>query len=455
MTPILALTSMIAMALVIFRAWTQAITIDEATTYVLFVRVDDPMQWLGSSNNHVLNTALMRLTTRIFGVSEISARLPVLLGAGLYISACYRFCRRIGGGMLLQWAALVCLVYSPFIMDYLVAARGYGLALGFLMTALMSDPKKLSGCLIASASIGLCFASNFSFAFACAAVLSGLFVWSWRESGIGRGKLVAAYVLPALAVTWLIAAPAMFSLPRAELWYGSHSLREAFGSLLESQLSHGNPLLYVVPGLISLAWLAHVRKRLPAMTVLFGGAFLATLALHFTAFHLFGLLYPWDRTGIFFVPLLFGAISAAAAVPGGWLRWAQVGAMLYVAVINLANLRLDQFEEWNFNADTDKVYSILTCLHERQQVDRVAAGWPYIGALNFYRDTSHGGAIAPVADEEAKPQDVEVFVIGFRVNPTVISKRQLTVVWKSPKTEATIAVPPEQVERLRGSACFD
>ena len=453
MTPSLALTAIIAMALIIFRAWTQAITIDEASTYILFVGADPPLHWLGSTNNHVLNTALMRLTTRLFGVSEFSARIPALLGAALYISACYRFCRRLKGGAILRWIALVCLIYSPFIMDYLVAARGYSLALGFLMTALLADPKRQWACVLASTAIGLCFASNFSFAFVCAAVLSVLFVWSWRESGIARGKLVAAYVVPPALCTWVIAAPSILNFPRAELWYGSHSLVEAFASLLESQLSHHSAWFYLLPGLITVAWLVSVRKHLPPMANLFGAAFLATIALQFFAFHLLGLLYPLDRTGVFFVPLAFGAIAAAATVPGGWLRTAQIGALGFAAIVNLASLRLDRFEEWGFNADTSKVYSTLQCLRTRDQVTHIAAGWPFFGSMNFYRYA--GTAPLPeVIDETKAGPDTEVFVLDSTWNKPVVDARKLGVVWRSTVSEAILAVPQEQVSRLQGSACF-
>ena len=455
MTPVLALTAAIAMALVIFRAATQAITIDEASTYVFFVQDISPLHWLGSTNNHVLNTALMRLSTRLFGLSELSARLPALLGAGLYISACYRFCRRLEGGILLQWTALVCLVYSPFIMDYLVAARGYSLALGVLMTALVAESKTLRDCILISTAIGLCFASNFSFAFTCAAAMIARFIGSLRESKVPRGKLVAAYVVPPLLVTWLLVAPALLNFPRAELWYGSQSLLDAFASLLESQLSHRTPWLYLIPALISLAWMVQIRKKLPAPTLLFGGVFLATAILHFAGFHLLGLLYPLDRTGIFFVPLLFGALAAATTIPGGWLRRAQIGALLFVAALNLASLRLDHFEEWHFDADTDKIYSVLSCLHERQQVDPVAVDWPYIAALNFYSKTARQGTFRIVADDKTNPPAAEAFVLGWGLTPTALQPRHLTAIWTSPKTGAMIAVPPEQIARLQGSKCFE
>jgi hypothetical protein len=189
------------------------------------------------------------------------------------------------------------------------------------------------------------------------------------------------------------------------------------------------------------------------MTVVLGSAFLCTALLHFTAFHVLGLLYPKDRTGVFFVPLAFGAIAASAAVPGGWLRKAQIGALLFVAVLNVAFLRLDQFEEWNFNADSAKVYSTLQCLHTKDQVNHIAAGWPFLGAMNFYR---YAGTdpLPEVTDETKAGPEIEAFVLDATWNKPAMDSRALNVIWRSKVTEAMIAVPPAQAARLQGSACF-
>jgi 4-amino-4-deoxy-L-arabinose transferase-like glycosyltransferase len=453
MTPALALTAAIAMALIVFRAATQAITIDEASTYILFVGADPPLQWVGSTNNHVLNTALMRLTTRLFGVSEFSARLPALLGAGLYISACYRFCRRLDGAVV-RFAALVCLTFSPFIMDYLVAARGYSLALGLLMTALLADRATVSGCAWAATAIGLTFAANFSFAFVCAAAWGALVFLTWTEGKVTRGKLLAAYVLPPLLTTWLIALPSIVHFPSGELWYGAHSLREMFASLLESQLAHRGAWIYLAPGLVTAVWLIRIRKRLPPDTILFGGVLLATLALHFAAFHDLGLLYPLDRTGIFLVPLALCAITAAATVPDQWPRTLPVSALVFVAGLSVSSLKLNRFEEWEFNADTDRVYARLQCLHGRNNVTHIAAGWPFFGAMNFYRYTGTD-PLPEVIDETKATADTEIFVLDATWNAPVLDARKLGVVWRSKMSEALLAVPSEHADKLRGSTCLE
>src|ERR1035437_7727907 len=63
------------------RASIQSITIDEADTYLYYVGTPEASHWKSAANNHVLNSMLMRLSSSLFGVSNLTLRLPALLGA--------------------------------------------------------------------------------------------------------------------------------------------------------------------------------------------------------------------------------------------------------------------------------------------------------------------------------------------------------------------------------------
>src|ERR1700704_6294257 len=88
---ILGSAAAFAMIWAIARAAVQSITIDEATTYNIFV-FNRRFLWY-AANNHVLNSTMMYAFTRVLGLSQFTARIPALVGAAFYITAAYRLCR--------------------------------------------------------------------------------------------------------------------------------------------------------------------------------------------------------------------------------------------------------------------------------------------------------------------------------------------------------------------------
>ncbi|HMC62894.1 MAG TPA: hypothetical protein VKJ01_27120, partial [Candidatus Solibacter sp.] len=85
-------------AVTVYRAATQSITPPEAATYNRFVgpNLQEALA-LTTSNNHVLNTLLARISTSIFHLTDLSLRLPGLLGGALYFWAVFRLARRTFG----------------------------------------------------------------------------------------------------------------------------------------------------------------------------------------------------------------------------------------------------------------------------------------------------------------------------------------------------------------------
>ena len=82
---LLLLTALFAMFWAILRACVQSLTIDEADTYLGFASRSVGLIWYPSSNNHVLNSLLIWITTCLLGASSITVRIPALAGAALYI----------------------------------------------------------------------------------------------------------------------------------------------------------------------------------------------------------------------------------------------------------------------------------------------------------------------------------------------------------------------------------
>jgi hypothetical protein len=110
---VLILTALFAFSWIVHRARVQSITLDEANTFRYWVAPDVPSYWQPHSNNHVLNSMLMRLFVSQFGLSHLTLRAPALLGAIVYIFAAYAFCNLLRRYVVLPWAVFVCFVYNP------------------------------------------------------------------------------------------------------------------------------------------------------------------------------------------------------------------------------------------------------------------------------------------------------------------------------------------------------
>jgi hypothetical protein len=168
----LALLSVLFVASV-YRAWSLSISMDEAYTYLSFVA--PPLTRIlttYSPNHHILFSLLAKASIQTFGVSELSLRLPALLGCLLFFSATW------GIGRVLfekRWTMLLslCLVtLNPLTFDYMSQARGYSLSLGFYLLGVLalvrfplieSPGRERSRLVLAGLLLGLAVAANIAF----------------------------------------------------------------------------------------------------------------------------------------------------------------------------------------------------------------------------------------------------------------------------------------------------
>ena len=480
----------------VVRARVQSVTIDEADTYLFWVARTTPAHWEAASNNHVLNSLLMRLCTSLFGASQFTIRLPALAGAGIYIAAAYGFCRLLTREARLQWLALVCLVFNPFVFDYLVAARGYSLAMAFLMAALVLSARakrdELCGtprwpmervAAVCSACTALSFAANFSFAFVDVAAMLATFWWFCRGLPGARARLrmLAACTLPGLAVAVFLTASVVMQFPRGELHYGAWSLGEMFGSVARDSLYELNPQIvnplllgllarprhFLLPLLAACAlWrmLAALRRR-PANAGMHevwlrsvGAVWSATLAIallaHWLAFRQFRILLPMDRTALFVAVIGTMLIGVAAALPAASPDWSRGGliAMLFaVGFYYLGCMRLSYFQEWRWDADVDKVYPVLAYYSRTYGITSVVSEWRYTSSLSFYRALAGPAAAPAIRSSIPIPEDGPMYVLDIGFEEDFVKRLGLRVVYHGDTTDVVVAVRPELLHRNPGA----
>ena len=335
----------VAVIWLVHRAQVQSITIDEANTFRTFVQAGHYNLWTPFSNNHVLNTLVMRLLYWLFGMSHLSARGPALLGGVIYIAASYFLCTLLTGEWILRLPLFVSFICNPFVMDYLVAARGYGLAIGFLTLAVAlvvrtllrleaTEGERIGATACISGCAGLSFCANFSFAYANVVLLCVFLakvcprVAHWRS----RARLAFAAVAPATALVLCIAGPMLLRFPRRELYWGTKSLYDMWQYIYRASFngsSRDYHMLTCTALVLAEYVLLFVCKRKSGRRVGSPGIGIAgivacvlclTLLAHWLQFKLLAVPLPLDRTSLWVMPLLMTLVGSVLSVQPGKFR---------------------------------------------------------------------------------------------------------------------------------------
>ena len=489
-----------AFAWAVARACVQAVTGDEAQDYLFYAYRNDPSHWIPAANNHMLNSLAERALASIFGLSALTLRIPTLAGAALYIYIAYRITQAISQEWKVRIPVFVCLVYNPFIFDFFVAARGYGIANAFLIAAIAASAswhlwrehfedgggrELIAATAISSASIAMAFTANFSLAFTGATTMVLLLVWATRARAASLGKLAAAGLIPGLAVVLLIPSWTILHFPQREVVAGTKSLKEMLMSLVNASRYRPNPytlnpllfpvfdflykVILPVVGVLALARLVWiVRDRVwrkgphPAWLCALGGLALSAAVLavgeHRLAYRLTHLLMPVSRTALFLLPLVTLAIGIAAAIPAvsrgsEWSRIALIGSLCVLSVFDFGCMRLNYFQEWDYQQDLKEGYKVLACYNHEKNIQDVESSWEYHGGLLLARVMSGKETFPRFSSTTPHTTGHQVYVLERNFERDFILQQGLKIVWEAKNSGMAIAMRPELADD-KGGACY-
>jgi len=485
-----ALAAFCALVWICHRAWVQSITLDEADTYLHWIAPGTPSHWVPHSNNHVLNSLLIRLFVWLFGLSPMTLRAPALMGGVFYIAASYYLCKLVARGGFLRWALFMSFVYNPFIMDYLVAARGYGLALGFLALAVFlfsrrvlrdegaSQRNLLRDAIWMSTLAGLAICGSFGFAYACGFLLMISTVLASRRTSLKvAARTLAAHLIPAVLTVLIFAGSALTEFPRSQLFWGSQSLKQSWVEIREASFLELNPYLvnpllakileslerrlFQALAIFAIAYLlliiANRRQltdsRAKSRLVLAGSAMtilILSVAACWIQFKLLGIPLPLVRTSIWVVPLgtlSFG--SAVAALPFGGLspvrgislgvRNFGIALAAFSAIYFIGEVRDSYFRMWKDGAEVKEAFPAIIDASRRAGVNVVASDWFVTAPLRFYKVLYQVPGLDFLALEDIKQQAPSVYVVvPSRGGGEILRAKDSNIVWRGALSGLTV-----------------
>ncbi len=114
----------------------RSFTHDESLTWLSYVHLpfgDLIAHKETYTNNHMLNSILMKWSEAAFGSGELALRLPNLLGLLIFLVYGALLFRQFGH--VIGTLTYICLCYTAGVMEFFSLARGYGLSFGFIFMA--------------------------------------------------------------------------------------------------------------------------------------------------------------------------------------------------------------------------------------------------------------------------------------------------------------------------------
>ncbi len=476
----------IVFAVNVYRAWSQSITSDEAFAESLFLNGKwSQLVRSYDASHHVLHTYLCKLTTEALGLSEFSLRLPSLLAGGLYLAMAYRLSRRLFGERRLFLFSTALLALNPLVLDFLSAARGYGLALALFLYALdqtlqwMGSETPPARLWRAGVGLGLSVAANLTL-LVPAAALGGIVLALGVRRGVWRDA-IDCFAVPGIVVCFLLVVFPLSWARRDNFYVGLSSLADSVKDLTALSLYHHpleGPRAAVVPP--SSVWFAIFRILAPALLtataaaaaalcyrlirgsspaawnpasrfLMAGGGTLLLSVAMLAAMHRFGgVPYPTGRTGLYLIPL-FTLTALALPESLGSSRWGRLAAGMPLWLVSVAWLwhyavyfQTRYYGEWLYDSSTKRIMAVLV---ERQRehprpLVRVGIHWMLEPSMNFYRRTWKLNWLAPL-DRKGAGGDFDVYVL-LGENSALVETRNLRVLFADRVSGAIVAVPADR-----------
>lgn len=427
---LLILSSIALLASSVYRAATLSFGIDESLSFEIFSWVP---YWGRTANNHLLNTALMRWCSAMFGNSELSLRLPNLAAHGLYLVCVLALVKRVRNPAL-QVFGFVVFTLNLLLAEYFFVARGYGLAVAFQMLSLYlfvrayegSAQGQLARDLYLSVGSGaLAVVANFAWLnFLVPLVLAS--VWLLATDGslrrFNRDRISSTLVL--LAGSSLFLTVVMIKLLRlkrdGQLYWGGYTdfVSDTIHSLARCSLfpGIGSPgaeqalsvaIIVSFLGVLVLG-VAQLGSRKTDVTFGILGLVLAgAVALPILEHHLFGTPFPIERAALYYLPLyaavvLYGLDALSTLHVEGWKR--AVNATSVVVALAVGGCFLGGFAErsscaWLMDGHNREVLALIDRDRTEQTLMRpvkLRASHHMEPSFNFYRMTRHYSWLVPV-----------------------------------------------------------
>ncbi|HUA83953.1 MAG TPA: hypothetical protein VMB85_08850 [Bryobacteraceae bacterium] len=438
-----------------YRALRQSITIDEAYTYTRFLSGSwNDIYAQYDANNHVLYSILAKFSIEHLGLSELSLRLPSLIAGFFLTLGIFELLRLCTRSVAVRWLALVALSLHPLLLDFSIAARGYGMALAFLVWAMFFAMRR--GYFASGAMTGFALSANLTAAFPVAGLFAAMLLLD-PVSLKDRLRNFAVMLAPAETIFLAICFGALRTAEGRDFYVGFPNLGKSIDQLIEvsflatrrsgligsERLRHffEFPVLPLILVFIVAAAVFSLKDRKDRLR-LFSIVMLVLTACAVLGAHFFlNVLYPVDRTGLYLL-LLFGIAWASATELVPKLRSANLVLALIVSLQFATQLHTNYFTLWQDGSRIKDTVAILRKLSAGRPAGsvKISTSWYHQSAVEFYRERWHIAEWAPVVRNEPTKFTGYDFYVLKDEDPQAIRESGMRILFRDPRTDLTVGM---------------
>ncbi len=304
---------------------------DEITTFFSFVQSGKFIPYFSewTTNNHFLNSLLTYISYRFTGVSAFSLRLPNLIAFPVFVYFLFKISSLINARFL-RWGFLIVVLTTHSFIEFFALSRGYGLAFAFLSGSIwfviraLQSPSVTN--YIAALLTGVVASTAILIHINTVIILALLLLFhalhtpgGWKK----RKRLIFSVVLAGIIPPLIIARYLLDLGSAGRLDYGgsngfwTESVKDLTPLLAGSYSNMLNLYIIFATALIILLFAIHFfaeANRIPFRRAIFEPRWIFvyllfgnTAGFHLEH-HLFGVLYPANRTSLQFILFFAGSL---------------------------------------------------------------------------------------------------------------------------------------------------
>ncbi len=167
------------------------------------------------------------------------------------------------------------------------------------------------------------------------------------------------------------------------------------------------PVLALLMIAAVLAGIAMAVRKRDEMQALFPLGLLGSIAILVGLHLVIGIPYPYERTGIYLLPLMTLSIGCAVASKGLVGKAALVFVALVVIQYGL-EWKTAWYEEWRFDSGTKRVFAELEKIHDQSpRALRLGVSWQSEASGSYYRQRFGMNWLAPLNRDNARTESFD------------------------------------------------